>query len=175
MGMTMWGEHWYSWGEVEAHAAQRTAELRRALRDMTALLKAREWAEHVSGDADVTALEVEITTLVGRANAGLSAEFKEALRRFERTASRMGVLFDRYQGKGWPDKESAEFIELRDERMPAIRAEMRAALGLETPAVPIPYGVGEARSAEQLEDGFPRWDDQGRRITGGVGGNDGSR
>jgi hypothetical protein len=34
-------------------------------------------------------------------------------------------------------------------------------------------GVGEARSAEQLEDGFPRWDDQGRRITGGVRASDG--
>lgn len=26
----------------------------------------------------------------------------------------------------------------------------------------------ETRSAEQLEDGFPRWDNQGRRITSGV-------
>lgn len=143
MSTVMWGEQWFSWGEVEALAAQRTAELRRALRDMTAALQSREWAEHVSSDPDVTALEAEISTLVGRANAGLSMEFKEALRQFERTASRMGVLFDRYQGKGWPDKESAEFIELRDERMPAIRAEIRAALGLETPAVPRPYGVRE--------------------------------
>lgn len=149
MGMTMWGEHWYSGCEVEARAAASTAELRKAIRDMTAMLKAREWAEHVSRDPDITALEAEITVLVGRANASLSVEFKEALRRFERGAHRMGELWERCQGKGWPDKESAEFIELRDERMPAIRAEIRAALGCETPAVPHPYGVDASGEGQQ--------------------------
>lgn len=125
MSTVMWGETWYSGREVEMHAARQTAELRRALRDMTAVLQAREWAEHVSRDPDIEALEAEITVLVGRANAGLSADFKEKLRRFERSAWRMGELWERCQGKGWPDKESTEFIELRDERMPAIRAAMR--------------------------------------------------
>lgn len=132
MPYVQWGENYYTWGEVEAHVGFRTAELRRAIQTMTALLQEYEWAEHVSSDPDITALECEITQLVGRANACLSNEFADALRRFERSAKRMGELWERCQGKprGWPDEESAEFIKLRDETMPAIRAEIRAASGV---------------------------------------------
>lgn len=58
---------------------------------------------------------------------------KESLDRFERGAFRMGELWERCQGKGWPDAESDEFTKLRDERMPALRAELRAARGVDVP------------------------------------------
>jgi hypothetical protein len=53
--------------------------------------------------------------------------FTEKLALFERLAHRAGELWERCQGKGWPDAESDEFTRLRDERMPALRAEIRAA------------------------------------------------
>ncbi len=43
------------------------ATLRSAIRAMASMLQAREWAEHVSTDPDVTDLEVQITELVGTA------------------------------------------------------------------------------------------------------------
>jgi hypothetical protein len=49
-------------------------ELRRAVRSMSAMLGAHEWAEHVSTDSDAQALELVITELVGaytaRSNVG---------------------------------------------------------------------------------------------------------
>jgi len=51
--------------ELEAEIAT----LRSAIRAMAAMLQAREWAEHVSADPDVTDLEVQITELVGTATA----------------------------------------------------------------------------------------------------------
>lgn len=56
--------------------------------------------------------------------------------RLERAAWRMGELWERCQGKGWPDAESYEFTELRDERMPALRAELRASLAVATDEEP---------------------------------------
>lgn len=47
--------------------ADDAATLRSAIRAMAAMLQAREWAEHVSNDPDVTDLEVQITELVGTA------------------------------------------------------------------------------------------------------------
>ena len=48
--------------------------------------------------------------------------------RFERQAHRMGELWERCQGKGWPEKESSEFHRLRDELVPASRAALAAQL-----------------------------------------------
>lgn len=45
--------------------ADGAATLRSAIRAMASMLQAREWAEHVSTDPDVTDLEVQITELVG--------------------------------------------------------------------------------------------------------------
>lgn len=47
--------------------ADGAATLRSAIRAMASMLQAREWAEHVSTDPDVTDLEVQITELVGTA------------------------------------------------------------------------------------------------------------
>jgi hypothetical protein len=60
--------------EVEdwADIGMREVGLRPAIRQMAEALAAGEWAEHVSPlDPDVTALECEITKLVGRVNAGV--------------------------------------------------------------------------------------------------------
>lgn len=56
-----WGK--YTMAELQYFAAQ-AKELQRAIRDMTAMLQGREWAEHVSSDPDIQALECEITKLV---------------------------------------------------------------------------------------------------------------
>ena len=39
---------------------------------------------------------------------------------------------------------------------------------VDVPTEPADEPGVEVRSAEQLADGFPRWDEQGRRITDGV-------
>jgi hypothetical protein len=62
-----WGR--YTEAELQYRAAQ-AQELQRAIRAMTASLSGGEWAEHVSTDHDIQALECEITKLVGRANIG---------------------------------------------------------------------------------------------------------
>lgn len=54
--------------EFQYRAAQ-AQELERAIKVMTNALRNGEWAEHVSQDSDIAALEAEITKLVGRANA----------------------------------------------------------------------------------------------------------
>jgi len=48
--------------------------------------------------------------------------------RFERHAQRYGELWERCQGKGWPAKESEEFSAIRDEKLPELKKQIRAAL-----------------------------------------------
>ena len=48
--------------------------------------------------------------------------FAKLLDRLERQWHRMGELWERCQGKGWPDAESNEFTALRDDKTPANRA-----------------------------------------------------
>lgn len=47
---------------------------------------------------------------------------------------RKGELWERCQGKGWPDAESDEFTKLRDETIPAIVAQLQRALASAPPA-----------------------------------------
>ena len=54
-------------------------ELRHAVRQMTSALAAREWAEHVSCDPDIEALESQITELVGKVNAASPASEQVAI------------------------------------------------------------------------------------------------
>lgn len=54
-------------------------------------------------------------------------ERAELIRQLVQAAHRKGELFERCQGKGWPDKESAEFHKLRDVTIPEIRAALLAA------------------------------------------------
>jgi hypothetical protein len=75
-GLVKWGESWWSWEQVQAIAGD-GAELRRAVRAMTALLKGREWAEHVSRDHDIAELEAEITELVGKTSDGVAIPAKD--------------------------------------------------------------------------------------------------
>jgi hypothetical protein len=65
-----YGDAWgrYTEAELQRYAAE-AQELRRAIHAMTTLLQGGEWAEHVSHDDGVTALECEITKLIDKANA----------------------------------------------------------------------------------------------------------
>lgn len=53
-------------------------------------------------------------------------EARSLLDRHERVWHRMGELWERCQGKGWPDAESSEFTRLRDKFAPAIRKQLIA-------------------------------------------------
>jgi hypothetical protein len=85
-------------------------------------------------DADQLANAVLLMIREVRAARGVdssrAAQFKERLDRFERGAQRFGELWERCQGKGWPDAESDEFTKIRDERLPALRAELEAIAGV---------------------------------------------
>lgn len=50
------------------------------------------------------------------------ADLTRLIARLENQWHRMGELWERCQGKGWPGKEDAEFRSLRDEKTPATRA-----------------------------------------------------
>ena len=50
----------------------------------------------------------------------------QLLNRLEHQWHRMGELWERCQGKGWPSAESDEFTALRDEKTPANRAALLA-------------------------------------------------
>jgi hypothetical protein len=57
------------------------------------------------------------------------ADLPELLKRYARQNHRMGELWERCQGKGWPDAESEEFARLRDESEPETRQQLTAAHG----------------------------------------------
>jgi len=75
---------------------------------------------------DNARLRAEVQALRGAVPAGRDAAF--LLDRYERQWHRMGELWERYQGKGWPDVEGAEFESLRDEKSPRTRAALIAML-----------------------------------------------
>lgn len=73
------------------------------------------------------------------------------LDRFERQWHRMGELWERCQGKGWPDAACAEFESLRDEKSPATRAALLALLAAAPQPQPVqqePIGVVVRAAAE---------------------------
>ncbi|MBG6083135.1 hypothetical protein [Rubrivivax gelatinosus] len=57
-------------------------------------------------------------------NAGKAADV--LFLRIQRLAARHGVLWDRHQGKGWPEEAAEEFAKLRDVQLPAANVEFRA-------------------------------------------------
>lgn len=74
----------------------------------------------------------------------LTDEFNALLLRFERQAQRFGELWERCQGKGWPEAESTEFNAIRDDRLPDLKKQLRAiAAGQadEKPAAGVAFGV----------------------------------
>lgn len=62
-------------------------------------------------------------------------DVEDALDRLASDAFRNGQLWERYQGKGWPEAESAEFCNLRDDAIPAAIASLSSMLAA-TPAQP---------------------------------------
>ncbi len=73
---------------------------------------------------------------------------KTLLNNFERQAQRFGELWERCQGKGWPEKESNEFHSLRDDRMPKTRAALLKALATQ----PTASNAGEREAIEILRE-----------------------
>ena len=75
-----------------------------------------------------------------RAQIGRDAPDEQRMRnllaRYENQWHRMGELWERCQGKGWPEAESKEFARLRDELTPVTRALLLAC------AQPAPQQIG---------------------------------
>jgi len=94
------------------------------------------------------------------------------LSRLERQWHRMGELWERCQGKGWPEKEGAEFNSLRDEKAPATRAALLAMLAASPqpqpvqPSEPINHRLTEAlkRANNQAEHFEREWYLRGDEI-----------
>jgi len=90
-------------------------------------IAAQALEESIGGQAAcLRAVELTLEALRGAVPAGRDAAF--LLDRYERQWHRMGELWERYQGKGWPDVEGAEFESLRDEKSPRTRAALIAML-----------------------------------------------
>ncbi len=73
----------------------------------------------------------------------------ELIRKFEAAVHHMGELWERCQGKGWPEAESKTFHKLRDERIPELRAALLAADS---------RAGGEVVSKRQYETAMRQWD-----------------
>jgi hypothetical protein len=63
-------------------------------------------------------------------------EIMALVAKLERQMHRMGELWERRQGKGWPEPESDEFARLRDVLAPATRKAIESALRAAVPEVP---------------------------------------
>lgn len=72
------------------------------------------------------------------------------LDRYQRLSWRSGELWQQCQGKGWPDKEGDEFTTIRDEKLPAAKAAIRAALVSQAAAQPPVQPVQELARANVL-------------------------
>lgn len=85
------------------------------------------------------------------------------LSRFEHQWHRMGELWERCQGKGWPDKEGAEFNALRDEKAPTTREALLAVLAAPQPQpVAQPVQTGWTKALEiRTEQG---WELTGKAV-----------
>lgn len=57
-----------------------------------------------------------------------STPLNDFLYRYERTAQRFGELWERCQGKGWPEAEDKEFTRIRDVLLPAYKCQILAAV-----------------------------------------------
>ena len=80
-------------------------------------------------DKAITAIKQALSCPSGEAQPEPEQEPVAAvqlLNRLERQWHRMGELWERCQGKGWPSAESDEFTALRDEKTPANRKELLA-------------------------------------------------
>lgn len=98
-------------------------ELRRAVKEMTRMLNDREWAEHLSGEPDASALEAAITELVGEATEGAISPPSGGmpLRQEPKYGIREGRLFNRASGHPIPDHEPVFIFRGKDKKaVPAL-------------------------------------------------------
>ena len=107
-----------------------------------------------------------------RAVIDASGRDEEALR--ERHEFVLGMCRDAQEvaaRRGWALHTIATLPVPEQDNMVAanMRAVAKGALLNDLLGALAPTAGVEVRSAEQLADGFPRWDEQGRRITDGVG------
>jgi hypothetical protein len=72
-----------------------------------------------------------------------AGEREALLTEFERASHRKGELWERCQGKGWPEVAAAEFRRLRDERIPELRKQLSAALSAPASAQEAPARITE--------------------------------
>lgn len=75
-------------------------------------------------------------------------DLKILMNRLENQAHRAGELWERCQGKIWPEKESAEFAALRDVKMPQTRAALAARLN----AAPTPPAQPNAETVAAMQE-----------------------
>jgi hypothetical protein len=134
--MREWNPRRMSAEEMQSENTRLKASLEECSGNMTALKDQvrrmrSELERPMSSEATVLVhdnarLRAEVQALRGAVPAGRDAAF--LLDRYERQWHRMGELWERYQGKGWPDVEGAEFESLRDEKSPRTRAALIAML-----------------------------------------------
>lgn len=92
-----------------------------------------------------------------RQNVPASQDTANLLARYEHQWHRMGELWERRQGKGWPAKESAEFAQLRDERAPATRAALLAFLAAPQPQLAQQEPVAAQQRFRHPQKTMPDW------------------
>lgn len=112
----------------------------------------RETVEKYASDYALAAIEKDRD----RQSVTAAQDAANLLSRYERQWHRMGELWERHQGKGWPAKEGAEFAQLRDERAPATHAALLAFLAAPQPQ-PVQQGpVARVRFSKHAFD-FVDW------------------
>jgi len=84
-------------------------------------------------------------------------ERAELIREFENAVHRKGELFERCQGKGWPEAESTAFRKLRDETIPTLRVALLSAgpARVEPLTDDEPPDLGDYVLATKYSDGDP--------------------
>lgn len=90
-----------------------------------------------------------------RLNAQAAPDVGHLVNSLVAAAFRQGELWERCQGKGWPESESAEFTKLRDETIPSAIAQLQLALSA-APAAPQP--AQQPLTDEQM---WELWNKQG--------------
>ena len=103
-------------GQVSAESND--GELRRAVKQMTAMLADREWAEHISRDPDASALESALTSLIGELAAARddSGYVSMPAKQEPKYGIRGGRLYNRMSGDKIPDNEPVFVFRAKDRK-----------------------------------------------------------
>lgn len=97
-------------------------------------LQERYEREHRQMEKSMTTLEADEAQAV--------PDVGQQINRLVGAAFRKGELWERCQGKFWPEPESAEFTKLRDETIPSAIAQLHLALSAAAPATPHAFEIG---------------------------------